>query len=514
MTTKNNPTGNRTKVSKPANGEIQFTEPQLVASRKKEQLDRLKRNKTASESNREKKHKVASASHNRPVVRRNSNLNNNALILISVIVLVLAGVLWGCLHKNAQAVFVDDLQIGIIRDVNLTTEEFTKAALAKLKTETKVNVEINEAITLKPIHASKKEIATTDYVLSEVCKHFTYKQEAAVITVDGVEMAVLENSEAAQGLLDEILNSFEVIGENIISKDFAEEVKVQAKFVSADEIISKEEANSILTSSSTTEKKYTVVAGDTLSKIAADADMSLDELYRVNPTLQSGDYLKLGQELNLVVPTPLLSVKTVEQITYTESIEPPTETIENNNEYKTYRKVITAGKEGEKEVTANIIRINGYEEETKVMNEKVITEAVPQQVEIGTLQTPPKRATGSFIYPVNGQLSSTFGARGGAHKGIDICAPAGTSIFASDGGTVTLSEMTSNGYGNLVVIDHGNGFKTYYAHNSENLVSVGDKVAQGDLIAKVGTTGNSTGNHCHFELHLNDMAYNPFDYLG
>ena len=89
----------------------------------------------------------------------------------------------------------------------------------------------------------------------------------------------------------------------------------------------------------------------------------------------------------------------------------------------------------------------------------------------------------------------------------------GSVITASDGGKVVYSTYNTGGYGYLVIIDHENGYQTYYAHCSQLLVSVGDRVAQGDNIALVGSTGDSTGPHCHFEIRLNGVPQNPANYI-
>lgn len=121
----------------------------------------------------------------------------------------------------------------------------------------------------------------------------------------------------------------------------------------------------------------------------------------------------------------------------------------------------------------------------------------------------------SLIHPVSGVVTSRFGARWGtSHKGLDIGAPQGTAIKAAAGGTVTVAAYGYNGgYGNYVIISHGNGIQTLYGHCTELKVNVGDKVSQGQLIATVGSTGNSTGNHLHLEIRVNGVAQNPQNYL-
>ena len=98
------------------------------------------------------------------------------------------------------------------------------------------------------------------------------------------------------------------------------------------------------------------------------------------------------------------------------------------------------------------------------------------------------------------------------HSGIDIGGDYGMNIYAADSGTVTYSGWIS-GYGNTVIIDHGNGVSTLYGHNQSLTVSVGQNISQGDVIAHCGSTGNSTGPHCHFEVRVNGEPTNPYDYL-
>jgi murein DD-endopeptidase MepM/ murein hydrolase activator NlpD len=118
-----------------------------------------------------------------------------------------------------------------------------------------------------------------------------------------------------------------------------------------------------------------------------------------------------------------------------------------------------------------------------------------------------------FIWPVNGAVVSGFGWRGGRmHEGIDITASSGTPIWAAAAGTVIWASWRG-GYGNCVVVDHGNGLATLYAHASSILVGVGQPVDQGETIALVGSTGNSSGPHLHFEVRVNGSAVDPLLYL-
>ncbi|MBR2744792.1 MAG: M23 family metallopeptidase [Clostridia bacterium] len=119
-----------------------------------------------------------------------------------------------------------------------------------------------------------------------------------------------------------------------------------------------------------------------------------------------------------------------------------------------------------------------------------------------------------MIEPAQGIITSRFGIRRrDNHKGLDIANSTGSAIRAAASGTVTYAKYNSGGYGNLVIISHGNGIQTYYGHNSRLLVSEGETVEQGQQIAAMGSTGISTGPHCHFEIRINGVAQNPQNYL-
>ena len=122
----------------------------------------------------------------------------------------------------------------------------------------------------------------------------------------------------------------------------------------------------------------------------------------------------------------------------------------------------------------------------------------------------------SLIKPITGTITSRFGSissvRSSAHTGLDIAASAGSAIKAAASGTVTFSGYKGS-YGYLVVVTHSNGVQTYYGHCSKLYVSAGQTVSQGQTIAAVGSTGNSTGPHLHFEIRVNGVAYNPQNYV-
>lgn len=127
--------------------------------------------------------------------------------------------------------------------------------------------------------------------------------------------------------------------------------------------------------------------------------------------------------------------------------------------------------------------------------------------------TSTQNTSSSFMWPASGSISSKFGSRWGSkHTGLDIAVETGTSVKAATAGKVIFSGWKGN-YGNLIIIDHGNGYKTYYAHNSKLLAKVGQSVDKGAVVSLSGSTGNSTGPHLHFEIRQNDEPVNPLSFL-
>ena len=150
------------------------------------------------------------------------------------------------------------------------------------------------------------------------------------------------------------------------------------------------------------------------------------------------------------------------------------------------------------------------EERIAAADEQQLAAALAEQ---GVINIPPSVAQSGWAWPAQGPVTSGFGYRWGRlHAGIDIGAPAGAPIYAAKGGVVSYAGAMG-GYGNIIVIDHGDGLTTRYAHQSALGASVGQTVRPGDRIGTVGSTGNVTGPHLHFEVRINDEPQNPISYL-
>lgn len=300
-----------------------------------------------------------------------------------------------------------------------------------------------------------------------------------------------------------------------VGAEFTEEIIVVETFVDGNTVMSVEDATELITKENEEPKIYEVVQGDCPSTIADSNNMSLEVLYDLNPAMENGSMLHIGDELVVMVPEPELSVSTTEEVVYSIPIERETTYVENPDKYVGSSKTVEAGSDGEKQITALLTKLNGKELSREITLETVLVEPVAKVVEKGTKALPPKGATGAYILPVSSYvLSSGFGYRwGGFHYGVDLAAPTGTTIMAADGGTVVYAGWKDS-YGYLIEIDHGGGITTRYAHCSSIGVSVGQQVAQYQEIGKVGSTGRSTGPHCHFEIRIDGTAVNPLKYAN
>lgn len=340
-----------------------------------------------------------------------------------------------------------------------------------------------------------------------------------VLTVNGQFIGAAQDRDTLTNVLNQVKSSY--INENTISAEFTSGVYITHEYTASDVNQDTNAMLTALTSNQNGQTTYEVQQGDTFVDIASANGMTLSELETLNPDVDS-NRIYVGQIVNVKEEVPFLSVKTVDHITYTESIACPVVEVEDNTMYQGESKVVNAGTPGEQVVTADVSYLNGVEQERSVLSTEVTREATNKVIAVGTKVRPSWLPTGTFIWPVYGNITSSFGYRSifgsySYHSGLDIATAYGTTIKAADGGTVVWSGTGTGSYwsyGNYVVIDHGNGKRTLYAHCSSLLVSTGDKVYQGQPIAKVGSTGRSTGNHCHFEVQINGTSVNPLAYLG
>ena len=214
----------------------------------------------------------------------------------------------------------------------------------------------------------------------------------------------------------------------------------------------------------------------------------------------------------------MYSIKLSTDWIYEEEIPYETEITEDDSQPEGYEEVTQEGQNGSKQTTLRLTFVNGDQTDAVVTGEKEISKPVNEKKIVGTAKTPGE-STGSFMWPVphTHNITSYMEWRWGRmHNGIDIAGgdDYGQPIIASDGGVVTFAGNDGGGYGNYVMIDHGNGYMTVYGHASELACETGQYVGQGETIAYVGSTGNSTGPHLHFEIRLNGEYQDPLNYVS
>ncbi len=379
-------------------------------------------------------------------------------------------------------------------------------------------VEIRKKIEAKESANTSSMLVKASHIVNNAAPVVDTDVDVYRLSVDGQHIAYFETEQEALDTLNDLKANY-IRGEmNTQSVSFVEDVVLSEESVSIyefDTFATKDEALDYISTGSLVKDIYVIEAGDTLNAIARDRDMPLDDVLAANPDLEEDTLLQIGQEINLLVPEPIISVKTVEVHAEIQNIDYDVIEEETDELYEGDRKVIVEGERGKNEVETVVTYINGTESSIKTLTENIIKEPVDKVVQVGTKERPAGVATGSMSKPFYGYIiTSPFGPRYGRnHNGIDLAAPVGTGVYAADGGTVVHAGWKSS-FGKLVIIDHGNGIKTMYAHLSEIYVNEGDAVTQGDYIAASGNTGRSTGPHLHFEIRVNGTAVNPANYIG
>lgn len=391
------------------------------------------------------------------------------------------------------------VNLGNIEEVKVLLQ----AAVDKYDTEDKFEVVLHQDLD-REFGVLKAEIVKKEEQAEE--------SEDTIFPEAGIQNDFTQAVEQAQ---PEVEKGFEDYELGILEISFPQEVEIVEVYLPQSRLTSLEQAIEEVTKEQETVTTYEVVSGDTLSEIAIKVNIPMEDLVAMNDSLESiNSTLHIGDELIITVPEPELTVSRREESYIEEIYDADIIYVDNDNWYTNQTKVLQQPSAGFRK----IIAISSYENDTlvsrEIVKEEVVMEAVAKIVERGT-KIPP-----TYIKPISGgRQSSGFGKRAqptkGAstyHKGIDWATPTGTPVYASCGGTVAKAGWGS-GYGYVVYINHEDGRQTRYAHLSKVLVTVGQKVKQGERIALSGNTGVSSGPHLHFEILINGKQVNPLLYL-
>lgn len=304
----------------------------------------------------------------------------------------------------------------------------------------------------------------------------------------------------------------------IKSMEFKQKIEVAKVEVTNKQFNSMEEVMNKLNSNEKEAVFVEVKKGDNLWNIAKENDLTVEQIELINPDLNP-EKIYPGDKLLLTPADPLLDVVIKLENTIIEAIPFKTEYIKDTNLYQSQKQVIKEGIEGKKEVTYDITLLNGLKEDIKVLQETKILSPVNRVVKVGTKKTVSRSSSVNYGVVRGKRVSSQYGwrthpitGRKSFHRGIDIAANYATGIYAYTEGKV-IQAGWDGGYGKSVVIDHGNGLRTRYGHMSNIFVSVGERVVTAQRIGAVGSTGNSTGNHVHFEVTNSGKTQSPWNYI-
>lgn len=396
-------------------------------------------------------------------------------------------------------------------------EAILKERINYLGSEESILVEPEYSIELIENSATLTKFQVADKMLeySDLTVDYAYG-----FYLNGVFMGAMFDNSEVKATLEGILNRYrslypnaEVAFEDRIECDTAG-LYLSGSIIDTDWLISQ------LTSVQRQAGYYIVEDGDSHSLICDKLGMTMAQLELLNPgfaemDLYGGDRIKSREEI------PFLSVGVTVVENYELYVDYDTEYYYDDTLYVGVSRTTTEGKPGRNSATARVTYVNSIETKREIIHTAIISAPVTKRIAQGVKPTPesiysPEDAGyGKFIWPTDGGHISEYTYWDGGysgHVGVDITAYYSAPIFAGASGTVTYAGF-STGFGNNVIIDHGNGTQTRYAHCSALYVTVGQQVTQGEFIAAMGATGWVTGTHLHFEVIVNGANQNPINYL-
>lgn len=437
------------------------------------------------------------------------------LLYVTILAVAIGYIVFNDMYTQAYVVRVDGQEVGVVA----TTEE-VDAMVNSL--ETRVASILGEdyhydgEITVTSAYTPAGSFSDTGAMEDSLFEDVGALVEAYGISVNGEEFGYAASEEDLRGMLDRIAAPY--LNENTTDYGFVEDVQLYPVELPANTEYDLDSIYAALIVFTVEDAYYEVKAGDTFNAIAYGLEMTPAELSGLNMDVNINKLMP-GQKLKIRQAVPFLSVINYTNETYEEAISSPIEYIETADLYVGSTKIKEEGTDGLALVNANATYVNGVEVDRVVVTSETLEEPTTTYMYTGTTPRPKTASNGWYKWPlaVKGTVTSKYGYRYifGAyswHSGLDIGAARGTSIVAADGGKVTYAGWRGS-YGKLVIITHDDGSQTYYAHCSTILVKKGDKVYQGQNIAKVGSTGNSTGPHIHFEIRINGKTVNPQNYI-
>ncbi|MFZ3577699.1 peptidoglycan DD-metalloendopeptidase family protein [Virgibacillus sp. DJP39] len=441
--------------------------------------------------------------------------------------------------ETVYHVYLDGKHVGKVDNDSLVKEYINKTINSGKEKYPKYTIKTNKSVTIIPEKVFNPTY-NNENVIAALKEELSIVAEAVELEIAGKMVGYFSDEETVQ----QILNSYKAkfVGQDILNKlelkdkpngsgpqsvteldstgddttilevKLSAAVKTKAERVIPQDILTAEQGVNMLEKGTLEDRKHKVVKGEVLESISSNYELSTDDILKLNPSLTKESILHIGDELNVTEYAPFVSVIVKKEDVRKETIKHETEIIESDELYKGETKVKQEGADGKKSVRYAFEFTNGTQTKKKVIEETITLEPRKKIVIKGT-KVISSRGTGNLHWPtIGGYVSSNVGMRWGRmHKGIDIARPSNRAILAADNGVVVAAGR-KGGFGNRVIINHNNGMKTIYAHLSSIGVRVGQVVEGGSKIGVMGATGNVTGVHLHFEIHVNGALKRPSRY--
>ncbi len=463
------------------------------------------------------------AEHNSTLRNSNINKNNNKIfdinkidlkkalikfMILTIVALGFTGYKVNEIKTRAYNVYLGEENIGIIRSEEEALE-IMEDIRGKISNTYGADGILSKELTFERTHVKDDALTPSFELKKNIESKIDFLVSGYTIRINGEDIGFVKSEEEAKKIIDDIKAPYIAAAKGEVKEvKILEDVLIVKDQNPINKVSEYEALVETIKLGGEELKTHIVEVGESFWTIAIMYNTSVDNLIEANPDTNP-EKLKPGDEVRLVVPTSKLTVKVVEELKYNKSTDFETIVETNDSMYTNQSKVKVEGVKGESKVVETLVKENGVVVDSQIVSEEVIKAPINQVVVKGTKKLPKTAATGVFMMPTRGRFTSGYGSRWGRmHRGIDIAASTGTPIYAADGGTVTFSGRQGT-YGNMIEIDHGNGYITRYAHASKLLVSKGTKVYKGQHIANVGNTGRSTGPHLHLEVLKNGAYINP-----
>ncbi|MBR2389627.1 MAG: peptidoglycan DD-metalloendopeptidase family protein [Mogibacterium sp.] len=384
-------------------------------------------------------------------------------------------------------------------------------------TEADVKFVANQNVTFNPVDGRGKSTDDSDTVVNKLIYMTDIETEAFAVYDGDKVVAIVKDQNDADKLLLQTKDDLSTPdrGMELVSAEFTNDLSVKPVNVLLGSVQSNAAAQEQMTNGGLINTYHIVEDGETVQSLAAEFGVEDFEIYDENNKEQVTE-VETGDRVCIRNTVSPVSVKMVEKGKLKEIIEYKTIKKETDEYYKGDSYLQQEGQDGVQIFQGVITKVGGEVTDRKeTAKPEIIKKKKDKIILVGTAERPKTAATGTFIVPLDHYvITSEWGGRWGRmHEGMDLAAPTGTPIHASDGGKIIKANYWS-GHGLCVEVDHGNGVVTRYSHCSAVFVSIGDLVYQGQHIANVGNTGHSFGSHCHFEVRVNDVSQNPRNYIN